>query len=109
MEIKSSIEAIEVAELLRDVINKNISIKLCDPCFTWEEANGNIGVKINGYTITIFNDSGELDYIDSAISPDGREGDFDYWTEHASERKDPVDLLTEEEQSKLELKLNEAT
>jgi hypothetical protein len=46
-----------------------------------------------------------VDYVDHAIAPDGREADFDDWWFVNNE---PVDLLTDEEQTRLETLMEEA-
>lgn len=66
---------------------------------------GDVEFSIGDWRITIFNDCCELDYCDSAIAPDGRQGDFDYWWD---EKQEPISLLTIEERAALERLLEEA-
>lgn len=51
---------------------------------TW---SGDVVLAVAGYTFVFFIDAGDLDYLDSAASPDGRSADFDEWFE------DKVDVL----------------
>ena len=62
-------------------------------------------VRIDGYKLIIFNDCNQVDYVDYAIAPDGREADFDDWWFVDEE---PIDLLTDEEQTRLEILMEEA-
>lgn len=83
----------EIAELFRKVISGTAAIEPDGE--SWDEVYaGNFGCTIDGYELTIFNDCDSVDYVDSATSPDGREGDFDSWF-HAKE--EPVSLLSDEE------------
>lgn len=58
---------------------------------------------IGGYKIWFFNDVGELDYVDSVVAPDDREGEYSSWS------CEPIEILTEEEFKKLEVILYGAT
>lgn len=62
-------------------------------------------VRIDGYKLAIFNDCNQVDYVDSATAPDGRIADFDDWMIGNDE---PVDLLTDEEQDRLEILMEAA-
>ncbi|MGH9560026.1 MAG: DUF7693 family protein, partial [Terracidiphilus sp.] len=67
---------------------------------SWKEVYaGDVRFRIGEYTVTIFNDCDELDYVDSAIAPDGREGEFDAWW---FENIEPVSVLTDLEYQQLE-------
>jgi hypothetical protein len=61
--------------------------------------------RIDGYELVIFNDCNQVDYVDSALAPDGRRGDFD---DRWNVGEEPVDLLTDEEQTRLEALMEEA-
>lgn len=68
----------EVGEILFCVIQKKVSF--CAVHRTWDEIwAGNVTFYSDGYWIVIFNDSDDLDYIDSVLAPDGRFGTFDIW------------------------------
>ncbi len=53
------------------------------------------------WLIQIFNDCAEVDYVDRALAPDGRSGDFDSWCAEPGDLW-PLQLLTDEEESRLE-------
>lgn len=89
----------EIAELFRKVIRGEASIVPDNWSWDWVWC-GNFYCTIDGYKVVIFNDCGELDYVDSATAPDGRTGDFDHW-----EHDQPVELLTGEESGAMELAL----
>jgi len=94
----------ELVELFRKAIRREVEIvALGEP---WKDNySGNIRFRIGGYTVVIFNDCNELDYVDSATAPDGREGDFEAWW---FQNLEPVSLLTELEFQQLENLLEQA-
>jgi len=94
----------EIAELFRKAIRREVKVAAIGQ--SWNDVYaGDVRFRIGDYTLNIFNDCDELDYVDSAIAPDGRTGDFDDWWKS---RTEPVSLLTEEEQSQLEYRLESA-
>lgn len=77
-----SIPCAEVVAALRAVVDGS------DPLFleaaerrTWEEAfSGDISfVTASGWRFVFFQDCGDLDYLDAARAPDGRDAEFDDW------------------------------
>ena len=67
---------------------------------SWDDVwAGNFHCHIDGYSVVIFNDCGECDYVDSATAPDGRTGDFDSWYDGGDE---PVAMLEMSEVAKME-------
>lgn len=95
----------ELVELFRKAIRREVKIVAIGT--SWKDVYaGNVRFRIGGYTVTIFNDCNELDYIDSATAPDGREGDFDTWDNASAE---PVSLLTDLEHLQLENLLERAS
>lgn len=94
----------ELVELFRKAIRREVKVVALGASWTDVYA-GNVRFRIGDYTVTIFNDCNELDYIDSATAPDGREGDFDTWDNASAE---PVSLLTDLEHLKLENLLQRA-
>jgi hypothetical protein len=88
----------EIAELFRRALRGEVKIFTVGASWTDIYAS-NVEVRIGGYKLVIFNDCNQVDYVDSAITPDGREGDFDDWFFSDTE---PVDLLNDEEQTRLE-------
>jgi hypothetical protein len=103
---RPQVPAREVAVLLRRVAAGETPVELANPQWTWDKVYaGNVAFVIGGYTIVVSNDCDEFDYVDSAVAPDGREGDFDEWY---SREELPRDLLTEEEQDAVEAALKRA-
>lgn len=61
----------DVDALLRRIIAGEISWVAIDE--SWDDACGNIEFRTSdGWSIVVFNDVGEWDYLDSVLSPDGR-------------------------------------
>jgi hypothetical protein len=94
----------EIAELFRRVLRGEAKVFTVGGSWT-EIYASNVEVRIDGYKLVIFNDCNQVDYVDHAIAPDGREADFDDWFFSNTE---PVDLLTDEEQTRLETLMEEA-
>jgi hypothetical protein len=94
----------ELVELFRKAIRREVKVVALGA--SWKQVYaGDVRFRIGDYTVTIFNDCNELDYVDSAIAPDGREGDFEAW---ANQNLEPVSLLTELEYQQLENLLERA-
>ncbi len=103
METRQRVEATEVLELFRKVLNAEVQITQITPSYPITGSDGLFTLEADKYLVTIFIDAGELDYVDSVIAPDGRDGDYDYWTLHSEAQKDPIDLLSDVEHKRLEL------
>ncbi|WP_420130691.1 DUF7693 family protein [Pseudomonas putida] len=58
------------------------------------------GVAFNRWRITIYNDCGELDYCEQAVSQEGQRWDFG-----SGDRTDPIALLSTWEHQNLERRL----
>lgn len=102
----------EVAEQLRRALRDEVPVTLADPSHSWEQAYcGDVAFKVGDWLLVFFNDCNELDYTDSAESPDGREATYKQW---ATELEDPTGWLcplchlSSEEQSDLEALLEAA-
>ena len=94
----------EIANLFRKAIRHEVKIEALGE--SWKSVYaGDVRFRIGDYLVTIFNDCNELDYIDSATAPDGREGDFDAWWNSETE---PLTLLTAQEYQQLENLLESA-
>lgn len=92
------IPAEEIAEVFRQALRSEIAVTVDDDA-TWDEAYcGNVHFKFGDWSITVYNDCSEFDYVDSATAPDGRSVEFDDWECDA----DPVALLTQEELAGIE-------
>ncbi len=88
----------ELAELFRRALRGEVKVFTVGA--SWTEIYASIvEVRIDGYKLVIFNDCNQFDYVDHAIAPDGREGDFDDWFFSDT---DPVQMLTDDEQTRLE-------
>lgn len=93
----------EIAALLRQVGQGTIDVQLANAKHHWDSGLAtNVEFLIAGYRIVVFNDCDQLDYVDSAIAPDGRMGDFAVWF---SQGEEPVTLLTREEQAAIQHRL----
>lgn len=100
----SEVPGSEIAELLRKVLRGDE--KALAVGSSWGDVYaGEVRFRIGDYELLIFNDCNELDYVDSVKAPDGRVGDFDDWWESGTE---PVQLLDEKEQRRLQDLLSEA-
>jgi len=92
----------EVAQVLRKVLSGEVRLKLSDPKKTWDGSfAGNVGFCVDGWTIVIFNDCDEIDYIDNVVSPDGRSSEFGDWGTD-EQIGCPLNLLTNDEMLALE-------
>jgi 2,3-bisphosphoglycerate-dependent phosphoglycerate mutase len=94
----------EIAELFRKALRGEAKIFTVGAAWTDIYAS-NVEVRIEGYKLVIFNDCNQVDYVDHAIAPDGRAADFDDWFFSNTE---PVDLLTDDEQTRLEFLMEAA-
>lgn len=94
----------EIAELFRKAIRREVKVFAVGQ--SWREVYaGDVSFRIGEYLVVIFNDCDELDYVDSAVAPDGRAGDFDEWDNSNTE---PVSLLTSNERLQLQHRLESA-
>lgn len=57
-------------------------------------------VSADGWTLHFFDDAGDLDFVSSARTLDGREGNIDQWWDEIG--KEPLDLLTDEQRKALQ-------
>lgn len=105
--MENQIQPSEIVEVLRRVIKGQSKIDF-EPSYAWD---GRLTVVMNfraeGYLISIFIDAGEFDYMQYAIAPDGRKGDFDYWELDVCPEDEPIDQLTDEERAGLVKRLEE--
>jgi hypothetical protein len=92
------IPAEEITGVFRRALRGEIAVTLDDDA-TWNDAYcGNVCFRFGDWSITVYNDCSEFDYVDSATAPDGRTVEFDDWEWDA----DPVALLTEQELAGME-------
>jgi hypothetical protein len=104
-----TISADEIAGLYRSAAAGNVAVRLLDPAITWSDTyNGYVGFRIAGWTVVFFYDSGELDYTEEAIAPDGRQCE-DWYGSEWPEFFCPLDLLSPEEEAALARRCKQAT
>ncbi|MBB2981804.1 DUF7693 family protein [Paraburkholderia tropica] len=89
-----AISAEEVAEILRGAAHGRLQLTVIGE--RWSDVHcGDVEVSVAGWTIVIFNDCMDVDYVDSAVSPDGRSVEYSDWFEAAGAfGADPIDLLS---------------
>lgn len=95
----SPLTAREVCQVLTDVaLGKRIMMRSCAQ--SWNEIyHGLMPVEIDGWQLTLFNDSDTLDYCEYCKSPDGRVGTLEFWQRDGV---DSVELLSAWEREQLE-------
>ena len=75
----------ELVELFRMAIRREVKVVALGE--SWNDVYADdVRLRIGDYTVVIFNDCNDPDYVDSATSADGREGDFDAWWSATSSR-----------------------
>lgn len=89
-----NIEALEVANVLRQALRGEIAVRLLGDQ-SWKDMYcGNLVFMFGDWQIVIFNDCIDLDYVDSVIAPDGRTAEYEDWFDREDHcGADPVDLL----------------
>lgn len=96
------IESQEIVDAIRSYLAHHDQISFPCPGYEWDEGHSFCKVKVFNYILTLFVDAGELDYVDSAETDDGREGDFDYWTAGSKiSQQEPLEMLSDEELERL--------
>jgi hypothetical protein len=100
-----SISMAEMADVLRRAARGEIPVTVDFPYVPNERSS--VDFHAEGFTISIYDDAGCLDYVDWALTPDGRRCAFDDWTNAAKKEKletgNPFHLLSEGEQEALQL------
>jgi hypothetical protein len=99
----AELPAEDVAAILRAVARKELPIRLLED-LTFEAAYVNsvlfsVGTPDGEWLMSIFNDCAEIDYVEGALAPDGRFGQFETWDSSAV---DPLELLSEQDAARLE-------
>jgi hypothetical protein len=99
-----SISMAEVADVLRRAARGEIPVTVNFPYVPNERSS--VDFQAEGFTISIYDDAGCLDYVDWALTPDGRRCAFDDWVNAAKKAKletgNPLHLLSEDEQEALQ-------
>jgi len=98
-----ALTAREVCQVLREVaFGRRMMVRACAQ--TWSEVYaGMFVVEVEGWSITIFNDCGELDYCEGCRCPDGRLWSFDSGDRFGT---DPIALLSTWEHQTIERMLH---
>ncbi|UVM48164.1 hypothetical protein LOY38_17285 [Pseudomonas sp. B21-015] len=102
-EVSPPLTAREVYQVLKDVVLGTRIMTRTSSQSLSEIYNGLMPVEIDGWRLTLFNDSGTLDYCEDCRSTDGRIGSLETWQRYGT---DPVDLLSGWEREQLERLLN---
>jgi len=76
----SEMPSTEVANVIRGALAGAIPVRGIDAIGPWERLGGyDVRFAFGDWELSIFNDGGGVDYIDRAVAPDGRVGDYDTW------------------------------
>ena len=96
------IEVHEIIDVLRNVISGKAEFMFSAGYYWAGRMTTTVQIDTQGYEILFFVDAGELDYVEWAKAPDGREGDYDYWDSREKfDCQGPLDLMPEEEHDQL--------
>ncbi|POM15763.1 Uncharacterised protein [Burkholderia cepacia] len=91
------IAANEVVSVLLKAIVGLVEVSLLSEKSWRETWAGNVEYEIGLWRVTFFCDAGELDYVDSAIAPDGRTVEYEEWFDPKDgSGADPIELLSDE-------------
>jgi hypothetical protein len=99
-----SVSAVEVAELLRNVVLGRQKIQLASKDIPWTapdraSACTNVPFVVDGWIIVLVNNMMSLNHVESATAPDGRQSNSDDWPQN------PQGLMSWSEISALDQKL----
>jgi hypothetical protein len=90
----------EVVAVLRRILSGDAVPKLVSPKSGWKHLIHSIGeFAVDGWTIHAFKRNEGVKYVDKAVAPDGRTGNFDLFSSREGE---PIDLLEDDEQDRLD-------
>ncbi len=97
---KGAVAVDEVVAVLRRILSGGAVPRLVSPKSGWKHLFHSIGeFTADGWTIHAFKRNEGVKYVDKAVSPDGRTGNFDFF---ASREGGPIDLLEDDEQDRLD-------
>lgn len=83
----------EVLIVLRGIIYSGFPFSFSNGYYWDGRKTVMVEITSKGYSIRFFVDAGDLDYVDYAKAPDGREGSYDQWDNH-EDLADPIDQLS---------------
>lgn len=89
----------EVYQILRDIALGTRSMRRLGKQGWRQIHSGPMSLEAQGWVLVLYSDGGELDYVQSCQSPDGRRADFASWQRYGT---DPVSLLSIWEHNQLE-------
>ena len=97
---KGAVAVEEVVAVLRRILSGEAVPQLVSPKSGWKHLFHSIGeFTADGWAIHAFKRNEGVKYVDRAIAPDGRAGNFDFF---ASREGGPIDLLEDDEQDRLD-------
>jgi hypothetical protein len=97
---KGAVAVEEVVAMLRRILSGDAVPRLVSPKSGWKHLFHSIGeFTADGWTIHAFKRNEGVKYVDKAVAPDGRTGNFDLF---ASREGGPIDLLEDDEQDRLD-------
>ncbi|WP_205191296.1 hypothetical protein [Burkholderia sp. LMG 13014] len=85
----------EVVSVLLKAIVGLVEVRLLSEKSWRETWAGNVEYEIGLWRVTFFCDAGELDYVDSAVAPDGRTVEYEDWFDpEDGSGADPIELIS---------------
>ena len=76
----ADISSAEVASLIRQAISGEIPVRMIGIYGPWRRLGGYLVLfEFGAWKLSVSNRDGAVDYIDRAVAPDGRVGDYDTW------------------------------
>ena len=76
----ADISSAEVASVIRQAISGQIPVRMIGSYGPWRRLGGYLVLfEFGAWKLSVSNRDGAVDYIDRAVAPDGRVGDYDTW------------------------------
>ncbi|MBU9550394.1 hypothetical protein KTE50_17795 [Burkholderia multivorans] len=92
-----TVDANEVVGVLLKAVVGLVEVRLLSEKSWRETWAGNVEYEIGLWRVTFFCDAGDLDYVDSAVAPDGRTVEYEDWFHPKNGTgADPIDLISPE-------------
>jgi len=101
---QQALTAREVYQVLKDIALGTRSMRRITRQRWAQIRTGPMALEVEGWALVLYSHGGELDYVQSCQSPDGRRGDFASWQRYGT---DPVSLLSIWEHNQLEKMLGQ--
>ncbi|MBE0533682.1 MAG: hypothetical protein IH626_22900 [Rhodospirillales bacterium] len=94
--------AMDALEILREIAAGRIGVDSIWPRQFEDGDHADLYVMAGGHRLVIFNDGGDLDYLDNMTSADGRHGKFEQWVaELGGSLNDPIRMLSGDDEKAL--------